>query len=94
MVGTTTALTRAQSLEVGRVLEAAGDPREVPAWLPGGLPGQDRGPAAHAPVLPVVVVVVVEVAADLALDEGPLRHRVPFVRLRPDLTAGDVTALR
>ena len=80
-VGTTTVLSRAAARDVTRVLRPTGQTgRHFPA-----LPGT-QDPVQSAAVEPFVV----EVHADVAIDNGRLRHPARLTRLRPDLTPSDL----
>jgi len=81
-MGTTTALPRATARDLGRHLVV--DPQVRPhrvSW-----PGREVSEARLTGVEPVVV----EVSADVAIDNGVLRHAARLVRLRPDLSVADL----
>jgi ATP-dependent DNA ligase len=80
--GTTTVLPRARAREVGRHLVV--DPHARPQHV--GWPGRDVIEAPLTGIEPVVV----EVSADVAIDNGVLRHAARLVRLRPDLSPDDL----
>jgi ATP-dependent DNA ligase len=85
VVGRSTVLTAAQADELGSVL-APVDPARHP-W-----PEQISSLFGGPPVIlrHVDPVVVAEVSADAALQQGRWRHAVRLVRLRPDLVPADV----
>lgn len=84
-VGVTTTLPRALSREVGSLLRVA----------PGAAPrraGWHGRPPTTAPVTGVEPIVV-EVSADVAQDDGVLRHGARLLRTRPDLTVDDLEVM-
>ena len=85
VVGRSTVLTAAQADQLASVL-APVDPARHP-W-----PEQISSLFGGPPVIlrHVDPVVVVEVSADAALQQGRWRHAVRLVRLRPDLVPADV----
>jgi ATP-dependent DNA ligase len=79
---TTTALPRATARDVGRHLVV--DPQARPPRV--SWPGRDVFEGALTGIEPVVV----EVRADVAIDNGVLRHAARLVRLRLDLSVEDL----
>ena len=89
MVGRSTALTERQATELAAVLtEVPGSDHPWPAEIGGGHFG--GGTVAITAVDPVVLVVLVEVAAATALQSGRYRHALRLVRLRTDLAPADI----
>lgn len=88
LVARSTPLPRKAAAELGAVLRPAG--AEHPWW------GRtfSAGWGAKEPLVfrPVVPDLVAEVEADTALDLGRHRHPVRYLRLRDDMSAGDVRA--
>lgn len=81
-----TALTLAQSAQLGDELTAAGDDHPWPSEISSGVFGSTRR-VAIARADPTLVV---EVAADSAMQAGRHRHPVRYLRLRPDLRPADL----
>jgi len=90
IVGRTTPLNREQSRELGQVLSPAGHGHPWPERVGTGAFGGGRLSVALTRVTPTAVV---EVSADSALTAGVFRHPLRFVRLRPDLSPGDVATI-
>jgi len=90
MVGRTAPLTAEQSVALGAVLRPSGArhpwPDEFTSYRWGGKDSKK-------PLTKVSPTVVVEVAADAALQGGQWRHALRYVRLRADLRPEDVTSL-
>jgi len=87
VVGRTVKLTAAQSEVIGELLKQAGTKHPWPDEL------STRWGTSKTPILKVRPTVVVEVAADTALQAGHWRHPLRFVRHRSDLDPVDVEAL-
>jgi ATP-dependent DNA ligase len=86
-VGRTVALTAQLSADLGAVLEPAEEDHPWPDEI--GV-GRWSKTGATVPLTKVAPTVVVEVAADAALQAGQWRHGLRLVRRRPDLTPADV----
>jgi ATP-dependent DNA ligase len=86
-VGRTVTLSAQQSADLGAVLEPAGDDHPRPDEI--GV-GRWSKAGATVPLTKVAPTIVVEVAADAALQAGQWRHGPRLVRRRPDLTPADV----
>ncbi|MEU9867041.1 ATP-dependent DNA ligase [Actinomadura sp. NPDC048021] len=90
VVARTTPLTpRARTALAGALSEAGPGhpwPEPLPAGWAGGLPST-RDPIHYTRVAPDAVV---EISVDAAVEHGRWRHAVRFLRLRQDLTPGDV----
>ena len=89
IVGRSTALTEAQSAQLGDELVAAGHDHPWPHEIFSGVFGSNRR-VAIARTDPTLVV---EVAADSAIQAGRFRHPVRYLRARPDLHPADLAAL-
>ncbi|WP_207915387.1 hypothetical protein [Micromonospora sp. 15K316] len=63
-----------------------------PETLPASWSGQLDRPEP-LPYVQVELVVVVEIEADVAFDHQRLRHRVRYIRARPDVSTYDVPLL-
>jgi ATP-dependent DNA ligase len=87
VVGRTSPLSPAQAAELAAVLEPAGDDHPWPDRIGTGRFGGGR---LSVPLVRVAPEVVVEVSADAALQAGVFRHPLRYVRVRPDLHAGDL----
>jgi ATP-dependent DNA ligase len=87
VVGRTSPLSPAQSAELAAVLTPAGDDHPWPDRIGTGRFGGGR---LSVPLTRVAPDVVVEVSADAALQAGVFRHPLRYVRVRPDLHAGDL----
>ena len=86
MVGRSTALTDRQAKELAAALtEVPESDHPWPAEIGGGHFGGGKVAITH-----VDPVVVVEVAADTALQSGRHRHALRLLRIRTDLTPADV----
>ena len=86
VAGRSTALTDQQAAQLASVLtEVPVDQHPWPAQIGSGHFG--GGPVTITHVDPTVVV---EIASDSAQQAGRHRHSVRMVRLRPDVSAGDV----
>lgn len=87
----TSTLNTAQQHDLTPLLQPALDedspwPVPLPAtWYPGP-PGIRDTDLPYQPVQPIVV----EVAADVAVDKGRYRHPLSYLRARPDLTVADL----
>lgn len=80
VVGVTTVLPRAVARALAPLLQATGSTWERQAgWT-------SSGPSVVSAVEPVMV----EVSADVAVDDGVLRHAARLVRVRPDLEPNDL----
>jgi ATP-dependent DNA ligase len=90
IVGRSTPLNREQSLELGQVLSPAGPQHPWPERVGTGAFGGGRLSVALTRVDPTAIA---EVSADSALTAGVFRHPLRFVRLRPDLSPGDVATI-
>jgi hypothetical protein len=86
-VGRTVALSAQQSSDLGAVLEPAEDDHPWPDEI--GV-GRWSSTGATVRLTKVAPTVVVEVAADAALQAGQWRRGLWLVRRRPDLTPADV----
>jgi hypothetical protein len=90
IVGRTAPLTAEQSAALGAVLRPAGGrhpwPDEITSYRWGGKDSKK-------PLTKVRPTVVVEVAADAALQAGQWRHVLRYIRHRPDLQPADVDTL-
>ncbi|MEV4001250.1 ATP-dependent DNA ligase [Actinomadura sp. NPDC049753] len=90
VVARTTPLTpRARTALAGALSEAGPDhpwPEPLPAGWAGGLPST-RDPIHYTRVAPDTVA---EISVDAAVEHGRWRHAARFLRLRHDLTPGDV----
>ncbi|OLO25979.1 ATP-dependent DNA ligase [Streptomyces sp. MNU77] len=88
LVARSTPLPRKAAAELGAALRSAG--AEHPWWGRTFSAGWGvKEPLAFHPVAPDLVA---EVEADTALDLGRHRHPVRYVRIRDDMTPGDVRA--
>ncbi|WP_328995983.1 hypothetical protein OG394_15120 [Kribbella sp. NBC_01245] len=89
-VGRTVALKDAQAAELAKVLKPAGPshpwPDEIPAYRWGG---KDT----KVPLLKVQPRLVIEVAADAAMQAGQYRHPLRLIRIRAELQPEDVPTL-
>jgi ATP-dependent DNA ligase len=86
IVGRTTALNRAQSDSLGKVLRSPSQPHPWPELIGSGhFGGHDQVVITH-----VDPIVVAEVTADTALQAGRFRHPLRYVRNRLDLNVRDV----
>jgi ATP-dependent DNA ligase len=88
VVGRTVVLTSAQSAELAQRVTPAGDDHPWPDEIGTGVFGQ-RGLVKITKVRPQLVL---EVAADPALQGHRYRHALRYVRLRPDMDPTDVDA--
>lgn len=86
IVGRSTALTSQQAKELAAALtEVPGSGHPWPAEIGGGHFGGGKVAITH-----VVPNLVVEVAADTAMQAGRHRHQIRLMRLRPDLLPSDI----
>ena len=90
VVGRTSPLSPRQAAELAAVLRPAGPDHPWPDRIGTGAFGGGR---LSVPLTRVAPEVVVEVSADAALQAGVFRHPLRYVRVRPDLTPGDVDGL-
>ncbi|MGY1601877.1 ATP-dependent DNA ligase [Geodermatophilus sp. SYSU D00815] len=90
VVGRTSPLSPRQAAELAAVLRPAGPDHPWPDRIGTGRFGGGR---LSVPLTKVEPDVVVEVSADAALQAGVFRHPMRFVRVRSDLTPGDVPPL-
>jgi ATP-dependent DNA ligase len=90
VVGRTSPLSPAQSAELAAVLRPAAGDHPWPDRIGTGRFGGGR---LSVPLTRVEPSTVVEVSADAALQAGVFRHPLRFVRVRPDLHAGDLPVL-
>jgi ATP-dependent DNA ligase len=88
VVGRTVKLTEAQSMALGKLLKPARARHPWPDQI-----STHWGRASKTPIVKVRPAVVVEVAADAALQVGHYRHPLRLVRHRSDLGVGDVESL-
>ncbi|MGY4963642.1 ATP-dependent DNA ligase [Streptomyces sp. 900105245] len=88
LVARSTPLTRKAATELGAVLRPAGE--EHPWW--GRTFSAGWGTKEPLVFRPVVPELVAEVEADTARDLGRHRHPVRYLRLRDDMSPGDVRA--
>lgn len=87
VAGMTSQLTSRQQSDVGSLLTAADDQHPWPAEMPPGWHSETR----TITVARVQPVLVVEVAADTAFEDGRWRHLVRLVRTRPDRDPETIT---
>jgi ATP-dependent DNA ligase len=87
-VGQTVQLTTDQAEAIGRLLKPAGPRHPWPDQI-----STHWGRGSKTPIIWVQPRVVVEVAADAALQVGHYRHPLRFVRARADLRPSDVVML-
>jgi hypothetical protein len=80
-------LSARQSADLGSMLEPAVADHPWPDEI--GV-GRWSKPAASVPLTKVAPTVVVEVAADAAVQTGQWRHGLRLIRRRPDLDPADV----
>ena len=90
VVGRTSPLSPEQAGELAAVLRPAGPDHPWPDRIGTGAFGGGR---LSVPLTRVAPEVVVEVSADAALQAGVFRHPLRYVRVRPDLSPGDVDRL-
>ena len=90
LVGRTSPLDPRQSAEVAAALTPAGADHPWPERVGTGRFGGGR---LSVPLTRVAPTVVAEVSADSALSAGVFRHPLRYLRLRPDLSPGDVDRL-
>jgi ATP-dependent DNA ligase len=90
VVGRTSPLSPAQAAELAAVLRPAGPDHPWPDRIGTGAFGGGR---LSVPLTRVAPEVVVEVSADAALQAGVFRHPLRYVRVRPDLSPGDVDTI-
>jgi ATP-dependent DNA ligase len=88
VIGRTVRLTDDQAAAIGRLLKPAGSRHPWPDEI-----ATHWGKGSKTPLIKVQPQLVVEVAADAALQAGHYRHPLRLVRHRTDLTAGDVETL-
>jgi ATP-dependent DNA ligase len=88
VVGRTVKLTDAQSAAIGKLLKPAGVRHPWPDQI-----STHWGRGSKTPIVKVRPQVVVEVAADAALQAGHYRHPLRLVRPRNDLEPSDVDPL-
>jgi ATP-dependent DNA ligase len=88
VVGRTVKLSDAQSAAIGRLLKPAGVRHPWPDQI-----STHWGRDSKTPIVKVRPTVVVEVAADAALQAGHYRHPLRLVRHRSDLGPGEVETL-
>jgi ATP-dependent DNA ligase len=88
VVGRTVKLTDDQSAAIGKLLKSAGSPHPWPDEI-----STHWGRGSKTPIIKVRPTVVVEVAADAALQAGHYRHPLRLVRHRSDLDPADVETL-
>jgi ATP-dependent DNA ligase len=89
VVGRTVPLTATQSAELGAVLDPAGADHPWPPQISSGrFGGRSTVPTTRADP-----VVVAEVSADSARENGVWRHGLRYLRHRPDLTPQDLPGL-
>jgi ATP-dependent DNA ligase len=90
VVGRTSPLSPAQSVELAGVLRPADEDHPWPDRIGTGRFGGGR---LSVPLTRVEPTAVVEVSADAALQAGVFRHPLRFVRVRPDLRPADLPPL-
>lgn len=88
VVGRTVKLTDAQSAAIGKLLKPAGARHPWPDQI-----STHWGRGSKTPIMKVRPAVVVEVAADAALQAGHYRHPLRLIRHRSDLEPVDVDTL-
>ncbi|ADB30630.1 ATP dependent DNA ligase [Kribbella flavida DSM 17836] len=88
VIGRTTTLKAAQAEAVGRLLRPAGQRHPWPDEI-----STHWGRGSRTPIIKVQPKVVVEVAADAALQAGHYRHPLRLVRHRAELQTEDVPTL-
>jgi len=86
IAGRSTRLTAVQSAQLAEVVTEAAGTHPWPAEIGSGAFGQ-RQKVAITRIEPLLVV---EVAADTALEGGRFRHPLRYLRIRPDLAPADV----
>jgi ATP-dependent DNA ligase len=86
VVGRTVPISAAQSAQLAALLRPAEADHPWPDEIS---PGRWGGRGAKKPLTKVRPQVVVEVAADAAMQAGQYRHPLRFVRIRADLTPED-----
>ncbi|MFK4087530.1 hypothetical protein ACI2LF_25700 [Kribbella sp. NPDC020789] len=87
LVGRTVKLTAAQSEVIGKLLKPAGVRHPWPDEI------STHWGTSKTPIVKVRPTLVVEVAADPALQAGHWRHPLRFARHRSDLNPADVETL-
>jgi ATP-dependent DNA ligase len=88
VVGRTVKLTESQSATIGKLLKPTGTRHPWPDQI-----ATHWGRGSKTPIVKVRPTVVVEVAADAALQAGHYRHPLRLIRHRTDLEPGDVDTL-
>ncbi|MEU4393099.1 ATP-dependent DNA ligase [Kribbella sp. NPDC023855] len=88
VVGRTVKLTEDQSAAIGKLLKPAAARHPWPDQL-----STHWGRGSKTPIVKVQPAIVVEVAADAALQAGHYRHPLRLIRYRPDLEPSDVEML-
>jgi ATP-dependent DNA ligase len=88
VVGRTVKLTEDQSAAIGKLLKPAGARHPWPDQL-----STHWGRGSKTPIVKVQPAIVVEVAADAALQAGHYRHPLRLIRYRSDLEPSDVEML-
>lgn len=88
VIGRTTRLKDDQAAELGKLLKPAGVRHPWPEEI-----STHWGTGSKTPLVKVRPRLVVEVAADAALQAGHYRHPLRLVRHRADLAPDDVEAL-
>ncbi len=88
VIGRTVQLKEDQSVAIGKLLKPAGPRHPWPDEI-----ATHWGKGSKTPMVKVQPRLVVEVAADAALQAGHYRHPLRLVRHRTDLTARDVESL-
>jgi ATP-dependent DNA ligase len=89
VIGRTVKLKDDQAAAIGKLLKPAGPRHPWPDEI-----ATLWGKGSKTPLIKVQPRLVVEVAADTALQAGHYRHPLRLIRHRTDLTAGDVELLR
>lgn len=87
IVGRTGPLTAVQARALSELLQPPVGPHPWPAVIGSGHFG---GSGSQVSITHVEPGVVVEVAADVALQNGKYRHPLRYLRPRPDLVASDI----
>jgi ATP-dependent DNA ligase len=88
MIGRTVKLTTGQATAIAKLLEPAGARHPWPDQI-----ATHWGKGSKTPIVKVRPKIVVEVAADAALQAGHYRHPLRLIRRRADLRPGDVPTL-
>jgi hypothetical protein len=88
VIGRTVKLKEHQAAEIGKLLKPAGQRHPWPDEI-----STHWGQGSKTPLIKVQPRLVVEVAANAALQAGHYRHPLRLVRHRTDLAPGDIDTL-